>query len=230
MVLNNQSAVLKVTDNIVYFTIKADTNTNANTSTTTFTTTQNVVPVGLIMNLTAQISDSDVVILNVRPTITSIIGSVQDPNPSLRGTIPGTSIESLIPVTRTREMESILRVASGQTAVLGGLMEDSFVGSRNGLPNVSRIPILGDFFSYRDDKSTKKELVIFLQPKVIRQASTDGDLSAYRGLLPDANFFKDTQPPVPEFQDAMGRIERGEPPLLKPVPVVPEPAPAEGGR
>ena len=53
MVLNNQTAVLKVTDNIVYFTIKADTNTNANVSTTTFTSTQNVVPVGLIMNLTA---------------------------------------------------------------------------------------------------------------------------------------------------------------------------------
>ncbi len=227
MVLNNQTAVLKVTDNIVYFTIKADTNTNANVSTTTFTSTQNVVPIGLIMNLTAQISDSDIVTLNVRPTITSIIGSVQDPNPSLRGTIPGTSIESLIPVTRTREMESILRVASGQTAVLGGLMEDSFVGKRNGLPNVSRIPVFGDLFSYRDDKSTKKELVIFLQPQVIRSASTDGDLSSYRRLLPGNEFFKDTQPPVPEFQKAMGEIERGEMPGTKPVPVVPEP-PAPG--
>ncbi|MBK8322628.1 MAG: secretin N-terminal domain-containing protein [Betaproteobacteria bacterium] len=227
MVLNNQTAVLKVTDNIVYFTIKADTNTNANVSTTTFTSTQNVVPVGLIMNLTAQISDSDVVTLNVRPTITSIIGSVQDPNPSLRGTIPGTSIESLIPVTRTREMESILRVASGQTAVLGGLMEDSFVGKRNGLPNVSRVPILGDLFSYRDDKSVKKELVIFLQPQVVRQASTDGELANYRRLLPSDEFFKDTRPPLPEFQKAMSDIERGEMPAMKPVPVVPEP-PAPG--
>ena len=227
MVLNNQTAVLKVTDNIVYFTIKADTNTNANVSTTTFTSTQNVVPVGLIMNLTAQISDSDVVTLNVRPTITSIIGSVQDPNPSLRGTIPGTSIESLIPVTRTREMESILRVASGQTAVLGGLMEDSFVGKRNGLPNVSRVPVLGDLFSYRDDKSVKKELVIFLQPQVVRQASTDGELANYRRLLPSNEFFKDTRPPLPEFQKAISDIERGEMPAMKPVPVVPEP-PAPG--
>ena len=227
MVLNNQTAVLKVTDNIVYFTIKADTNTNANVSTTTFTSTQNVVPVGLIMNLTAQISDSDVVTLNVRPTITSIIGSVQDPNPSLRGTIPGTSIESLIPVTRTREMESILRVASGQTAVLGGLMEDSFVGKRNGLPNVSRVPVLGDLFSYRDDKSVKKELVIFLQPQVVRQASTDGELANYRRLLPGNEFFKDTQPPLPEFQKAISDIERGQMPAMKPVPVVPDP-PAPG--
>lgn len=230
MVLNNQTAVLKVTDNIVYFTIKADTNTNANVSTTTFTSTQNVVPVGLIMNLTAQISESDVVTLNVRPTITTILRYVQDPNPSLRGTIPGTSIQSLIPETRTREMESILRVASGQTAVLGGLMEDSFAGTRNGLPHASRVPIVGDLFSYRDDKSTKKELVIFLQPQVVRQASTDADLSRFKRLQPGNEFFKDTQPPIPEFQKAIGDIEQGRMPDLKPVPVVPDPPPAGSSR
>jgi len=130
-------------------------------------------------------------------------------------------------VTRTREMESILRVASGQTAVLGGLMEDSFVGKRNGLPNVSRIPVFGDLFSYRDDKSVKKELVIFLQPQVVRQASTDGELANYRRLLPSNEFFKDTRPPLPEFQKAISDIERGEMPAMKPVPVVPEP-PAPG--
>lgn len=222
MVLNNQTAVLKVTDNIVYFTIKADTNSNANTSTTTFTTTQNVVPVGLIMNLTAQISSSDVVTLNVRPTITSVVQYKQDPNPSLRGTLTQPAIESLIPETRTREMESVLRVASGQTAILGGLMEDSFVGNRQGLPNASRIPILGDLFSYRNDKSVKKELVIFLRPMVIRNASMEGDLSRFRRLLPDDEFFRDTQGPVPEFQEAMGRIERGEMPASTPNPVVPD--------
>jgi general secretion pathway protein D len=223
MVLNNQTAVLKVTDNIVYFTIKADTNSNANTSTTTFTTTQNVVPVGLIMNLTAQISGNDVVTLSVRPTITSVVQYKQDPNPSLRGTLTQPAIESLIPETRTREMESVLRVASGQTAILGGLMEDSFVGNRQGLPNASRIPVLGDLFSYRNDKAVKKELVIFLRPLVIRNASVEGDLSGFRRFLPDGEFFRDTQGPVPEFQEAMGRIERGDFGAPTPVPFGPDP-------
>lgn len=229
MVLNNQTAVLKVTDNIVYFTIKADTNTNANTSTTTFTTTQNVVPVGLIMNLTAQISADDVVTLNVRPTITTVVQYKQDPNPSLRATLTQPAIESLIPETRTREMESVLRVASGQTAILGGLMEDGFVGSRQGLPNASRIPVLGDLFSYRDDKATKKELVILLRPLVVRNASIEsGDLAGFRRYVPDGEFFRDTQGPVPEFQEAMGRIERGEMPTTPaPNPIVPDP-PAPG--
>ena len=44
MVLNNQTATLKVVDNRVYFTVKADTVTNQTSSQTTFTTTQNVVP------------------------------------------------------------------------------------------------------------------------------------------------------------------------------------------
>jgi MSHA biogenesis protein MshL len=226
MVLNNQTAVLRVTDNLVYFTIKADTNTNANVSTTTFTTTQNVLPVGIIMNLTAQISENDVVTLNVRPTVTAKIGEVQDPNPSLRGTLTTPSIDSKIPVTQTREMESMLRVASGQTAILGGLMIDSFVGTRGGLPIASRIPIFGDLVSYRDEKSEKRELVIFLRPLVVRNASVDADLSDFRRHLPDRQFFKDTEAPLPEFQESLRRLQRGESPGTTPNPVVPEsPAP-----
>ncbi|HRE15165.1 MAG TPA: type II and III secretion system protein, partial [Usitatibacteraceae bacterium] len=224
MVLNNQTAVLRVTDNLVYFTIKADTNTNANVSTTTFTTTQNVLPVGIIMNITAQISDADVVTLNVRPTVTAKIGEVQDPNPSLRGTLTTPSIESKIPVTQTREMESVLRVASGQTAILGGLMIDSFTGSRGGIPVASRIPILGDFVSYRDDKADKRELVIFLRPVVVRQASVDSDLSDYRRLLPGREFFGDTRTPVPQFQEGLMKMEKDAREVqVTPNPVVPEP-------
>lgn len=232
MVLNNQTAVLRVTENLVYFTIKADTNTNANVSTTTFTTTQNVLPVGIIMNLTAQISDNDVVTLNVRPTVTAKIGEVQDPNPSLRGTLTTPSIESKIPVTQTREMESVLRVASGQTAILGGLMVDSFTGSRGGLPLASRIPILGDLVSYRDDATEKRELVIFLRPVVVRNASVDGDLADYRRHLPDRRFFKEGEPPVRELHDALRGLHDGEGwrPKMTPNPVVPDPPPPGGAK
>ncbi len=231
MVLNNQTAVLRVTENLVYFTIKADTNTNANVSTTTFTTTQNVLPVGIIMNLTAQISDSDVVTLNVRPTVTAKIGEVQDPNPSLRGTVTSPfSIESKIPVTQTREMESILRVASGQTAILGGLMIDSFSGSRSGLPIASRIPLLGDLVSYRDDTSEKRELVIFLRPIVVKNASLEGDLADYRRHLPDRTFFREAELPLPGFQEGVRRLQRGELPEMTPNPVVPDSPAARGSR
>jgi general secretion pathway protein D len=123
----------------------------------------------------------------------------------------------------------MLRVASGQTAVLGGLMQDSFEGSRDGLPIASRIPIFGDLFSYRNDRAKKTELVIFLRPLVIKSASVDADLSDYRRYLPDREFFRDQQTPVPELQESLRRMQRGEGPLLQPAPVVPEsPTPGRG--
>jgi general secretion pathway protein D len=190
MVLNNQTAVMKVVDNIVYFTVRADTTTNQTTSNTTFTTTQNVVPIGLVMNVTPQISHDDVVLLNVRPSVSRVIGYVNDPNPVLASA----RVTSRVPEIQTREMESVLRVGSGQTAVLGGLMLDSFENNRDGLPIVSRIPLLGDAASYRNDSARKSELVVFMRPIVVREASLDADLAEYRKHLPGGDFFRDPSP------------------------------------
>lgn len=217
MVLNNQTAVLKVVDNRIYFTVQANTTQNANTSLTTFTTTQNVVPIGLIMNVTPQISENGTVVVNVRPTVTRIIGFVKDPNPALAFA----NVTSLVPETQTREMESILKVSSGQTAVLGGLMTDSFEGTRDGLPIMSRIPLFGDLFSARNDKAQKAELVIFLRPIVIREASVDSDLAAYRQYMPDKEFFRDQQLPFPEVQKAIDEISQ----IGYPRESIPEPPP-----
>ncbi|HEY2629344.1 MAG TPA: type II and III secretion system protein [Usitatibacter sp.] len=193
MVLNNQTATLKVVDNRVYFTVKADTVTNQTSSQTTFTTTQNVVPVGFIMNVTPQISEGDVITINLRPTVTRIIDTIADPNPSLAAA----KVTSLIPITQTREMESVLKVMSGQTAILGGLMMDSFEGKTTGLPIASRIPVFGDFFSQRNDQAIKSELVIFIRAIVVREPSLEGDLANYKRYLPDKEFFQDTRTAVP---------------------------------
>jgi general secretion pathway protein D len=232
MVLNNQTAVLKVVDNKVYFTIKADTVTNQTTSITTFTTTQNVVPIGFIMNVTPQISDGDMVTLNVRPTVTRIIGFVKDPNPALAAV----KVDSQIPETQTREMESVMKVGSGQTAILGGLMLDSFEGKRDGLPLASRVPVLGDLVSYRNDKASKTELVIFIRPVVVRDASLEGDLSAYRRFAPDREFFGDTRSPFPCVEHSLERLERkardSDLPCVTPAPGArPDPRePSPGGQ
>ncbi len=204
MVMNNQTAMLKVVDNRVYFTIKADTVTNQTTSTTTFTTTQNVVPVGFIMNVTPQISDGDMITMNVRPTVTRIIDTINDPNPALAAA----RVVSVIPITQTREMESILKVSSGQTAILGGLMLDRFEAQRTGLPVASRVPFFGDLVSKRNDVTEKSELVIFIRPYVIRNASVEGDLSQYRRYLPDRDFFRDTRNPFPCLDRALDRLDR----------------------
>jgi general secretion pathway protein D len=193
-VLNNQTAVLKVVDNLVYFTIQAQTVASSNApAVTTFTTTLNSVPVGFIMSLVPQISDVDTVVLNLRPTISRKIGDVADPNPSLAAA----GVTSLIPVIQTREMESVLRVQSGHVAVLGGLMQDAVTNIEDTIPGVRAIPGLGQLLSQRKDLNQKTELVIFLRPVVIRDASTEGDYAGFRGLLPGGDFFSKPNPSRP---------------------------------
>ena len=177
MVLNNQSAVLKVAENIVYFTVKSDTNQNQNNSLTTVTTTPHTVPVGFVMSLTPQINDRDEVILDVRPTISRVTTSVPDPNPSL-------NITSSIPQIAVKEMESILNLQDGQIAVLGGLMQDQLRSNKNEVPLLSRLPGVGDsVFTSNATNNVKSELVIFLRPVIVRQPSLDADLAAYRPYL-----------------------------------------------
>ena len=192
-VLNNQTAVLKVVDNLVYFTIQAQSTANQTSTLTTFTTTLNSVPVGFIMSLVPQISDTDTVVLNLRPTISRKIGDVADPNPSLATA----GVTSLVPVIQTREMESVLRVQSGQVAVLGGLMQDAVTNIEDTIPGVRDIPGIGQLLSQRKDINQKTELVIFLRPVVIKDASIDGDYASYRNQLPGADFFSKPNPSRP---------------------------------
>ena len=187
MVLNNQTAMLKVVDNVVYFSISASTTaTTQGVSEKIFTTTAHSVPVGFVMSVQPQISDNDSVLINVRPTISRITSFVNDPNPDLANA----RVVSRVPQIQTREMESVLKVSNGQIAVLGGLMQDSVQKQRDGIPVLSRLPVAGDAFSFRDDFTAKTELVIFLRPIVVHEASVDGDLRAYRSALPDSEFLR----------------------------------------
>ncbi|MEY3885398.1 MAG: hypothetical protein RIS87_1173 [Pseudomonadota bacterium] len=178
MVLNSQTAILKVVNNLVYFTVKALTTVNDKLSYTTFATTANTVPVGIWMSVTPQVNETGVVTLNVRPTISRQSGYKLDPNPSLL-------IESRIPEIEVREMESMLQVNSGSTVILGGLMQDEITSTSSGVPGLMKFPILGKVFSNKDDNAKKTELVIFLRPTVITIASLESDaLMTYKQYLP----------------------------------------------
>lgn len=184
MALNNQTAMLRVVDNKIYFTIEVEAGiagtANSGPIAPTFTSQVHTVPVGFTMAVTPQISEDDQVTLNVRPTISRIIRFVDDPNPALADA----NVVNSIPEIQIREIESVLKVDSGQIAVLGGLMQDSIDNSTAGLPGLSRISAVRNLFSYRDDTTTKSELIVFIRPVVIKQASVNADLQNYRDFLP----------------------------------------------
>jgi general secretion pathway protein D len=187
-VLNNQSAVLKVVDNRVYFTISVNVTpgTDGAAPIVTYTSTPATVPVGFVMSVTPQIGESGMVSMNVRPTISRIIGYINDPNPALAAQ----NVVSRLPEIQTREIESLLRVSSGDIAVLGGLMQDSVSNQADGVPGAQEIPGLGALFRYRNDKTVKSELVILIRPVIVNDASLDGDYKPYRVYAPDADFFR----------------------------------------
>ncbi len=191
MALNNQAAMLRVVDNKVYFTITADGGTAATATSPavppTYTTTINTVPVGFVMSVTPQISENDQVTLNVRPTISRIVRYVNDPSPVLADS----GVINAVPEIQIREMESILKVYSGDVAVLGGLMQDSLENSTAGLPGVSRLKGLGNLFSYKSETAVKTELIVFIRPVVIKQPSLEGDLENYREFLPSGGLAGD---------------------------------------
>jgi general secretion pathway protein D len=187
-VLNNQIALLRVTRDIVYFTITPSTTPVTVTGGVggivvppAFTTTPNVAAEGFMMSVLPQISEAATVVLNVRPTIRRRVDDAVDPNPAL--TTP-----NLIPVFETREFDSMLRIQSGQTAVLGGLMQDSIENVEDTIPGVNKIPFFGKLFAQERKVTRKTELVIFLRVTVINDASVDGDYAHFRNLLPTENF------------------------------------------
>jgi len=192
-VLNNQTAILKVVDNRVYFTITGQTSTTSTgPSLTTFTTTPNVVSVGFVMNVTPQISEAGSVLLNLRPSVTRILGYVNDPNPSL-----GAGVANRIPEIQTREMESMIRVDNGQVAVMGGLIQDSISDNEDTVPGLNELPVIGAIFGNRNRGNAKTELVIFIRPLVVKDPSIDGDFRAFRSLVPGENFIVQPNPGKP---------------------------------
>jgi general secretion pathway protein D len=183
MALNNQTALLKVVKNLVYFEIQVSqpllSPGGGVLAPATFNTTPKTVSEGIVMSVTPQINEDGRVTLTVRPTISTKIDDAIDPNPQL------TTIQNKVPIMQVREMESVLQIANGQTIVLGGLMVDNNQFNRNQVPVLGSIPEVGEAFKFRNEQSQKTELVIFLRPTVITNPSLDSDeLRFYQRYLP----------------------------------------------
>ncbi|MEO1201530.1 MAG: pilus (MSHA type) biogenesis protein MshL [Pseudomonadota bacterium] len=166
MALNNQTAILKVVNETVFFTVELDIRdaTINIPERRNFTSELHTIPVGLVMSVTPQVSNSGFVSLNIRPTISRITGFAVDPAPRLLGA----DFDNLIPEIQVREIESLLQVLDGRTIVLGGLMQNEEKSTKDGVPGLARIPGVGRLFSYNTDEVVKTELVIFLKPTIIK--------------------------------------------------------------
>jgi len=165
-VMNNQPAVVNVTNNKVYFEIETTVTPATATSAEIRTTTETIksAPEGVLMNVvpTANI-DTGEIILVVRPTVSKISNQVDDP------VYPGNKIPEL----SVQEIDSIVKMQSGQTLVMGGLMKDQNIIGQEGIPILGDVPLIGALFRNHSDSIQKNELVIFLKATIIPGVNTD---------------------------------------------------------
>jgi general secretion pathway protein D len=150
--LDNQKATIKVGDRIPINQQTFVGGSTTGTVTNAVTTTSQYIDTGVLVQVTPHINAGGLVTLEVD-------AEVSNPgNPAVAGDAPPIS---------TRSVQTLLAVPSGQTMVMGGLITENKQNTSNGLPLVSRIPILGGLFGNQDLKNNRTELVLFITPQVL---------------------------------------------------------------
>jgi MSHA biogenesis protein MshL len=149
--LNNQTAIVKVARQDVYFTSEI----SQGDVSTLQSFTPNTIDVGVILDVTPQIGPNGTIIMNIHPSITAEFDRVSAPD--------GTEF----PLLRIRETDTVVKVRDGQTIIIAGLIQESDQRERIGLPCLTNLPTLQYLFGYRTEKTEKTELVILITPTVL---------------------------------------------------------------
>ena len=145
--LDNQKATIKVGDRIPICQ-----QTLVGGTTNAVTTTAQYIDTGVLLQVTPHINAGGLVTLEVQAEV-SIAGTTTTPCES--------------PPINTRSIQTLLAVPSGQTMVMGGLILEDKENTSQGLPLISRIPILGGLFGSQELKNNRTELVMFITPRVV---------------------------------------------------------------
>ena len=130
------------------------------------------MPVGVIMSVLPSIdTDKGLITLNLRPTISKIEDTVTDPTTI---TVLGNDekaetkqVDNKIPVANVRELDTILKLKDGQTAIIGGFTERRHEAANIGIPFFRALPIIGNLFSYKSSKTVTTETVILVKATIV---------------------------------------------------------------
>jgi MSHA biogenesis protein MshL len=177
--VNNQKAVIKVgTDE--FFVTNISNSTTTTNSTTSTAPEISLTPFfsGIALDVTPQIGQNNEVILHVHPSVTEVV----ERNKLID--IGGSIYDLPLAYSSIRETDSIIRAASGQVVVIGGLLQNKKSSTEANVPWLSKIPILGYLFRQTERKNTKSELVILLQPKVIEPAGWNAEIKNIQDTFP----------------------------------------------
>jgi len=165
LTLDNEEAKIVIGQNVPFVTGQFTNTGGSNGSVNPFQTIERK-DVGLTLKVRPQISENGTVRLTIYQEVSSVLASTAN---ATNG-----------PTTNKRTIESNVLVDDGAVVVLGGLLQDEFAGNQEKVPGLADIPFFGNLFK-SDARSRKKtNLMVFLRPVVVRDASASDRLSIDR--------------------------------------------------
>jgi general secretion pathway protein D len=151
--LDNEEAKIVVGQNVPFQTGSFAQGTGGG-NVNPFTTVERK-DVGLVLRVTSQIGEGGAIRMKI----------VQE-NSSL---VPGGNTNSG-PITDKSEIQTTVTVDDGDILVLGGLMRDEYTDGTDGVPGLSKVPLIGNLFKSENRTRKKSNLMVFLRPVVLRTA------------------------------------------------------------
>ncbi|MCP5523371.1 MAG: secretin N-terminal domain-containing protein [Verrucomicrobiales bacterium] len=157
--MNNQTALIKVGTETPFFSQSSTIVPGVNSSGSTVLQDDEVttITVGTILSITPQIAEDEWITLDISPVLTSLVAVELSPTET-----------TTAPVLDIKQASTIVRVRNGSTIVMGGLIQDSKSRTVRKIPIAGDIPLLGKLFQGRYEASRKKELVIFVTPRIVQ--------------------------------------------------------------
>ena len=156
MVLDNQKAQIKVGDRI---SVQTQTQTGVTTGTGVLNSYQ-YLETGILLAVTPRINSGGMVTLDINQEVSQPTAPFISGNPN--------------PDVATRNAKTSVQVASGETIALGGLIRENKTRSTNGIPLLSKIPVLGALFGFQEYKRDRTELVLLITPKIVSDTTQAG--------------------------------------------------------
>lgn len=153
VVVDNQLAYLQVGDQVPVSTGSAAILTNPNTP---LVNTISYLNTGVILQVLPRININGNVNLQIEQEISGVANN--------------STASTLTPTVSQRKIRSDVSVASGQTVLLGGLITETQQRTRNGIPVLEEIPVVGDAFATNDRSTARTELIVFIEPQIIRDS------------------------------------------------------------
>lgn len=161
LTLDNQEAEIVVGQNVPFITGSFTSVSGSATPTNPFTTIQRQ-DIGIDLKVKPQINEGNTVKLDVEQKVASLAPPVQG---------------AADLVTNTRSIKTTVLVDDGEVVVLGGLIDDNLTESVQKIPGLGDLPLLGSLFRYKSTTKLKTNLMVFLQPIIMRDEDLLADVS-----------------------------------------------------